>query len=90
MSHKSVADLRLRTTSDAATLAVDVRRAFSAIVTGNVKESGIRAIRKHGPYKLQADEILVHALENLLKQFASQGRMKLHGEYKPCYEVIPL
>ena len=50
----------------------------------------IEAIRKHGPFKLRADEVLVDALDNLLKQFASQGRMKLHGEYKPCYEVMPL
>ena len=90
VTHDSVANLRLSSTSDAGALAVDVRRAFSAIVTGNVKDSGIRAIRKHGPFKLRADEVLVDALDHLLKQFASQGRMKLHGEYKPCYEVVPL
>ena len=90
VTHETVAALQLSSTSDAGALAVDVRRAFSAIVTGNVKDSGIRAIRKHGPFKLRADEVLVDALDNLLKQFASQGRMKLHGEYKPCYEVVPL
>jgi predicted Rossmann-fold nucleotide-binding protein len=90
VTHERVADLRLCSTDEASVLAVDVRRAFSAIVTGNVKDSGIRAIRRHGPFQLHADGVLVDALERLLQQFAGQGRMKMHGEYKPCYEVLPL
>ena len=35
-------------------LAADLRRAFSGIVTGNVKENGVRAIEKLGPYELTA------------------------------------
>ena len=31
-------------------LAADLRRAFSGIVAGNVKEVGIQAIEQYGPY----------------------------------------
>ncbi|NKB97267.1 MAG: DUF3412 domain-containing protein [Pseudomonadales bacterium] len=89
-THERVAGLRLSSTDDASALAVDVRRAFSSIVSGNVKDSGIRAIRKLGPFKLHADDVLISALDRLLQQFAAQGRMKLHGDYEPCYEVMPL
>ena len=65
-----------------------MRRAFSAVVTGNVKDHGIRLIQKHGPFQLRADATLTDALDTLLKSFAAQGRMKLFGAYKPCYEVI--
>ncbi|MDG2278593.1 MAG: nucleotide 5'-monophosphate nucleosidase PpnN [Pseudomonadales bacterium] len=89
-THERVADLRLCSTDDPGALAVGVRRAFSAIVSGNVKDAGIRAIRKLGPFKLQADGVLIDALDRLLQQFVVQGRMKLNGEYEPCYEVTPL
>jgi hypothetical protein len=36
-------------------LAADLRRAFSGIVAGNVKEEGIRAIEAHGPYELTGE-----------------------------------
>ena len=36
-------------------LAANLRRAFSGIVTGNVKEHGIAAIEKYGPYELSGD-----------------------------------
>ena len=35
-------------------LAADLRRAFSGIVTGNVKEQGIAAIERHGPVRTAA------------------------------------
>ncbi len=89
-THERVADLRLCSTDDPGALAVGVRRAFSAIVSGNVKDAGIRAIRKLGPFKLQADGVLIDALDRLLQQFVVQGRMKLNGVYEPCYEVTPL
>jgi hypothetical protein len=88
-SHEQVAALKLGLDAQPEELAVQVRQALSAIVSGNVKEMGIRAIRKHGPFKLRADRKLVDALDHLLTQFAVQGRMKLSGQYEPCYEVIP-
>jgi hypothetical protein len=70
-------------------LAVALRQAFSAIVTGNVKDHGIRMIREHGPFDLHSDVSLTDALDHLLRQFVVQGRMKLEtAHYEPCYRVV--
>jgi len=90
VTHESVSTLLLSRDLPAHELAVNLRRAFSAIVTGNVKEHGIRMIRSHGPFELNADASLVSALDHLLKQFVVQGRMKLSGEYDPCFVVRPV
>ena len=89
VNHESVAGLTLSRDLPAHELAVNLRRAFSAIVTGNVKYQGIRMIRRDGPFQLHADPGLIDALDHLLKKFVSQGRMKLAGEYKPCFTVHP-
>lgn len=90
VTHESVASLNLVRDQPLEQLAVEVRRAFSAIVTGNVKDQGIRLIKKHGPFELRADPELTDALDSLLQSFAAQGRMKLIGEYTPCYTVKTL
>jgi predicted Rossmann-fold nucleotide-binding protein len=87
VNHDSVAGLVLSRDLPAHELAVNLRRAFSAIVTGNVKDHGIRMIRREGPFELRADAGLVAALDRLLHQFVIQGRMKLAGEYEPCFRV---
>ena len=87
VTHESVASLRLAKDMSAADLAVHARRAFSAIVTGNVKEPGIRQIQRYGPFQLHADREFTDALDRLLTSFIDQGRMRLLGEYVPCYEV---
>jgi len=88
VTHHSVAGLRLSRNMPAGELAVQARRAFSAIVTGNVKDNGIRQIKRNGPFKLHADREVTDALDELLKSFIMQGRMRLLGEYTPCYEVV--
>ncbi|HEX7035001.1 MAG TPA: nucleotide 5'-monophosphate nucleosidase PpnN [Pseudomonadales bacterium] len=89
VSHESVGELCLSRDLPAHQLAVSLRRAFSAIVTGNVKEHGIRMIREHGPFTLHSDAGLTDALDHLLRQFVVQGRMKLEGaQYRPCYRVV--
>ena len=87
VSHESVAQLRLSRDLPVHELAVNLRRAFSAIVTGNVKDDGIRMIAAHGPFELHGDASLARALDDLLQEFAAQGRMKLHQDYQPCYVV---
>jgi len=87
VTHDSVSKLTLSRDLPAHELAVNLRRAFSAIVTGNVKDHGIRMIRQNGPFEFQAEDGLMKALDNLLKQFVIQGRMKLAGEYEPCFRV---
>ena len=34
-------------------LAVNLRRAFSGIVAGNVRESGVQLVEEKGPFELQ-------------------------------------
>jgi hypothetical protein len=71
-------------------LAANLRRAFSGIVTGNVKENGVAAIEKHGPYELSGDADIMRLLDDLLAAFVAQGRMKLPGSaYRPCYRLVP-
>jgi pyrimidine/purine-5'-nucleotide nucleosidase len=89
VSHESVAGLRLSRDLPPHELAVELRRAFSAIVTGNVKEHGIRMIKQRGPFELHSDTSLIEALDRLLRQFVVQGRMKLESAtYHPCYRVV--
>jgi pyrimidine/purine-5'-nucleotide nucleosidase len=88
VDHDSVAALRLSRDLPPHDLAVALRRAFSAIVTGNVKDHGIRMIQRHGPFELHSDAVLTDALDHLLRQFVAQRRMKLESaSYRPCYRV---
>jgi predicted Rossmann-fold nucleotide-binding protein len=71
-------------------LAADLRRAFSGIVAGNVKEEGVLAIEQHGPFDIDGDTDIMQALDKLLRAFVQQHRMKLPGgtAYEPCYRVL--
>jgi len=71
-------------------LAADLRRAFSGIVAGNVKEEGVRAIEQYGPFEIDGDPAIMRALDSLLQAFVDQQRMKLPGgtAYVPCYRVL--
>jgi hypothetical protein len=87
-THQSMAALKLRRDSPPHELAYELRRAFSGIVAGNVKESGLRLIDQHGPFELHGDAELLKPLDALLASFVRQRRMKLSGEYKPCYRIV--
>ncbi|MEJ4045388.1 nucleotide 5'-monophosphate nucleosidase PpnN [Erwinia sp. SLM-02] len=88
-SHENMANLNLYPDQPAEQLAAALRRAFSGIVAGNVKDVGIRAIKEKGPYKLHGDPQLMHRMDELLQGFVTQQRMKLPGSaYIPCYEII--
>ncbi|GGE46832.1 LOG family protein [Halopseudomonas oceani] len=71
-------------------LAANLRRAFSGIVAGNVKDKGIRLIEEHGPYRIHGDPRIMQPLDALLQAFVDQHRMKLPGgaDYEPCYRVV--
>ena len=80
--------LRLHRDQPAHELAADLRRAFSGIVAGNVKEDGMRAIEKLGPFELTGDASVMKLLDELLTAFVAQKRMKLPGSaYRPCYRL---
>ncbi len=87
-THEAMAALTLRRDLPAHKLAANLRRAFSGIVAGNVKEQGLRAIETYGVYELHGDTQLMHLLDDLLNAFVTQKRMKLQGEYQPCYRVV--
>ena len=70
-------------------LAANLRRAFSGIVTGNVKEVGIQAIEREGPYELAGDPEVMRLLDDLLAAFVAQRRMRLPGStYRPVYRLV--
>jgi predicted Rossmann-fold nucleotide-binding protein len=87
-THESMESLRLRRDHDPHELAVQLRRAFSGIVAGNVKDYGIRTIEEHGPFELHADREVMQALDELLSDFVAQKRMRLAGTYEPCYRLV--
>ncbi|HUD42300.1 MAG TPA: nucleotide 5'-monophosphate nucleosidase PpnN [Dokdonella sp.] len=87
-THEAMAALNLHRDQPAHRLAADLRRAFSGIVAGNVKEEGMRAIERHGPFEIDGDREVMHALDAMLASFVVQQRMKLPGtRYVPCYRV---
>jgi predicted Rossmann-fold nucleotide-binding protein len=87
-THAAMASLEIRRGMEPHRLAAELRRAFSGIVTGNVKEHGIRLIEEHGPFEIHGDPDLLRPLDALLGAFARQRRMKLAGDYQPCYRVV--
>ncbi|HVI57472.1 MAG TPA: nucleotide 5'-monophosphate nucleosidase PpnN [Luteimonas sp.] len=87
-SHEAMAALDLHHGRKPHELAADLRRAFSGIVAGNVKEDGMRRIEQFGPFRIHGDKDMMESLDALLRAFVEQRRMKIAGDYKPCYEVV--
>ncbi|RRN80620.1 MULTISPECIES: nucleotide 5'-monophosphate nucleosidase PpnN [Pseudoxanthomonas] len=87
-THEAMAALDLHHGRPASALAADLRRAFSGIVAGNVKEEGMRRIEQHGPFEIHGAPDMMQALDGLLRAFVEQRRMKIAGEYRPCYRVV--
>jgi Predicted Rossmann fold nucleotide-binding protein len=87
-THEAMASLDLHHGRKPQDLAADLRRAFSGIVAGNVKEDGMRRVERHGPFEIHGDQDIMQALDALLRAFVEQRRMKISGEYKPCYRVV--
>ncbi|MGN0914732.1 MAG: nucleotide 5'-monophosphate nucleosidase PpnN [Succinivibrio sp.] len=89
VTHEYMEQLNLSRDQEAWKLAANLRAAFSGIVTGNVKEQGIRLVAKKGPFKLHGDPEIINAMDKLLKDFIDQGRVILsQKEYVPCYELV--
>lgn len=88
-THENVANLELNSGLPKHQLAASLRRAFSAIVSGNVKEDGIRSIEEYGPFEIRGEQKIMQSLDDLLKSFMQQERMKVSGtRYSPCYRII--
>ncbi|MFP1734973.1 nucleotide 5'-monophosphate nucleosidase PpnN [Lonsdalea quercina] len=88
-THENMANLHLHPDQPTEQLAAALRKAFSGIVAGNVKEGGILAIEQFGPYKLDGNAEIMKNMDRLLQGFVAQQRMKLPGSaYIPCYEIL--
>ncbi len=87
-THASLAEISLDATQPPHHLAASLRRVFSAIVAGNVKEQGIRAVEEHGPFEIRGERRMLDAMDDLLQRFVDQQRMKLQGDYTPCYRLV--
>jgi len=87
-THDNVAALNLSRDQPLHLLAANLRRAFSAIVAGNVKAEGIARIEREGPFRINAEPKIMQSLDTLLQSFIAQHRMKVPGKsYTPCYAL---
>ena len=86
-THEGVAKLNLNRDQNPHILAAELRRLFSAIVYGNVSDKGIKMIRDKGPFQIAGDKEIIDELDKLLRIFVAEGRMKIEGEYNPCYQL---
>ena len=88
-THENMRNLSLHKNQEKHLLAANLRRAFSGVVAGNVKDEGIRAIEKFGHFEIHGDAAIMGPMDALLSSFVAQSRMKLPGKtYVPCYRVI--
>jgi predicted Rossmann-fold nucleotide-binding protein len=88
-THENMRNLKLHRNQESHLLAANLRRAFSGIVAGNVKEEGIRAIEQFGKFEIHGEEEIMAPMDRLLQSFVEASRMKLPGkEYIPCYRVV--
>ena len=89
-THEAMAQLNISRELPTHELAANLRRVFSGIVSGNVKPAGVRAIREQGPFEIRGEPEIMTSLDNLLKRFVAQHRMKLPGDqpYEPCYRIV--
>ncbi|MES2899163.1 MAG: nucleotide 5'-monophosphate nucleosidase PpnN [Pseudomonadota bacterium] len=88
-THENMRNLKLHKNQETHLLAANLRRAFSGVVAGNVKDEGIRAIEAFGHFEIYGDPAIMGPMDALLSSFVAQSRMKLPGKaYVPCYRVI--
>ncbi len=88
-THENMRNLELHRNQDRHLLAANLRRMFSGVVAGNVKDEGIRAIEEHGHFEIRGERGIMDSMDALLTSFVRQHRMKLPGKtYVPCYRIV--
>ena len=88
-THENIRNLQLHKNQERYLVASNLRRVFSGIVAGNVKEAGIRAIDTYGHFEIHGDASITDPMDLLLASFVAQQRMKLPGtKYIPPYRII--
>ncbi len=89
VNHENMANLQLFPNLEPSILASNLRMAFSGIVSGNVKEEGMREIKENGSFEIKGDPNIMKAMDKLLSEFIEQKRFLLsQEEYVPCYRII--
>ncbi len=88
-THESMSALDIREGTEPHELAANLRRAFSGIVSGNVRDDTAAAIEEKGPFEINGSARIMALLDDLLASFVEQQRMKIAaGSYRPCYRVL--
>lgn len=88
-THESMRSIDLTKGLPVHTLAANLRRVFSGIVSGNVRDDTMAVIEKRGPFEISGSRDIMKLLDALLTDFVTHGRMKLASEqYSPCYRVV--
>lgn len=88
-THENVDGLQIHRDQPDYLLAANLRRAFSALVAGNVKEEGIREVEEHGLFEISGEREIMEKMDDLLQSFVAQQRMKLPGAvYRPSYKIV--
>ena len=89
-THQNMRELELDHSMPSHQLASNLRRLFSGIVAGNIKEDAIRDIENYGPFEIKGERKMLQNLDLLLDSFCKDQRMKLPSEkeYQPCYRIL--
>jgi predicted Rossmann-fold nucleotide-binding protein len=87
-THESMRKLNIDEGLDSYELAVNLRRAFSGIVSGNVREDTAELIEREGPFEIRGSRRIMSLLDDMLAGFIAQHRMKISRDrYDPCYVI---
>ena len=88
--HLNMRELNLDPDQPKHKLACSLRRLYSGIVAGNIKDEAIRQVRSKGPFEIHGKPEMLQSLDRLLGSFCEQKRMKLPSstEYQPCYRLV--
>lgn len=85
-THENVEALQLHHHQPISQLAAELRKLCKAIVHGSVTAQGMEQIHEQGKYKIHGDPQILEELDDLLKVFIAQKRMRADN-YEPCYEL---
>ena len=87
-THESMSQLTINEGLPRHKLAANLRRVFSGIVSGNVREDTAELIERDGPFEIDGSQRIMTLLDELLAGFVADKRMKISsGEYQPCYVI---
>ena len=87
-NHESMRQLTIDEDLERHELAANLRRVFSGIVSGNVREDTAELIERDGPFEIHGSRRIMGLLDELLAGFVAQHRMKISRDrYDPCYVI---